>query len=110
MALAALRLGEGAPLVRETLETRAWRWPFHVATGLAAVLALAALARRRYRAARAAAVAQTIPCPSAAVAASQYPFLVVPDGHSSCSAAAIDHARSCSPRSRLASPCSRRAS
>jgi len=78
-ALAALVLaGEGAPLVRETLATRAWRWPFHAATGLAAVLALAALARRRYRAARAAAVAQTILI-LGGWAASQYPFLVVPD-------------------------------
>jgi cytochrome d ubiquinol oxidase subunit II len=78
-ALAALLIaGEGAPLVRETLAARAWRWPFHVATGLAAVLALASLARRRYRVARAAAVAQTILI-LCGWAASQYPFLVVPD-------------------------------
>jgi cytochrome d ubiquinol oxidase subunit II len=78
-ALAALLLaGEGAPLVRETLATRAWRWPFHVATGLAAVVALASLARRRYRAARAAAAAQTVLI-LGGWAASQYPFLVVPD-------------------------------
>jgi cytochrome d ubiquinol oxidase subunit II len=57
---------------------RAWRWPFHLATGLAAVAALAALARRRYRAARAAAVAQTVLI-LLGWAASQYPFLVVPD-------------------------------
>jgi cytochrome d ubiquinol oxidase subunit II len=78
-ALAALVLaGEGAPLVRATLAARTWRWPFHVATGLAAVLALISLARRRYRAARAAAVAQTILI-LCGWAASQYPFLVVPD-------------------------------
>jgi cytochrome d ubiquinol oxidase subunit II len=78
-ALAALVLaGEGAPLVRDALAARAWAWPFHLATGLAAVVALAALARRSYRAARAAAIAQTalILC---GWAASQYPFLVVPD-------------------------------
>jgi cytochrome d ubiquinol oxidase subunit II len=79
-ALAALVLaGAGAPLVRETLfAARAWRWPFHVATGLAAVLALAALWRRRYRAARVAAAAQTILI-LLGWAASQYPYLVVPD-------------------------------
>jgi cytochrome d ubiquinol oxidase subunit II len=78
-ALAALVLaGDGAPLVRDALETRAWRWPFHLATGLAAVAALAALARRSYRAARAAAIAQTVLI-LCGWAASQYPFLVVPD-------------------------------
>jgi cytochrome d ubiquinol oxidase subunit II len=78
-ALTALLLaGEGAPLVRQTLAARAWRWPFHVATGLGAVAALAALWRRRYRAARASAAAQTILI-LAGWAASQYPFLVVPD-------------------------------
>jgi cytochrome d ubiquinol oxidase subunit II len=78
-ALAALVFaGTGAPLVRETLAARPWRWPFHVATGLAAVLALAALASRRYRAARAAAAAQTVLI-LCGWAASQYPFLVVPD-------------------------------
>jgi cytochrome d ubiquinol oxidase subunit II len=78
-ALAALLLaGEGAPLVREALVTRAWRWPFHLATGLSALVALGALARRRYRAARAAAAVQTVLI-LAGWAASQYPFLVVPD-------------------------------
>ena len=78
-ALAALVLsGAGAPLVRQTLAARPWSWPFHVATGVAAVLALSGLWRRRYRAARAAAVAQTVLI-LAGWAASQYPFLVVPD-------------------------------
>jgi cytochrome d ubiquinol oxidase subunit II len=78
-ALAALVLaGDGAPLVREALATRGWRFPFHLATGFAAVTALAALARRSYRAARAAAVAQTVLI-LCGWAASQYPFLVVPD-------------------------------
>jgi cytochrome bd ubiquinol oxidase subunit II len=78
-ALAALVLaGQGAPLVRQTLATRAWRWPFHVATGLAAVAALVGLGRRRYPLARAAAIAQTVLI-LAGWAASQYPCLVVPD-------------------------------
>jgi cytochrome bd ubiquinol oxidase subunit II len=78
-ALAALVLsGAGAPRVREMLAARPWSWPFHVATGVAAVLALSGLWRRRYRAARGAAVAQTVLI-LAGWAASQYPFLVVPD-------------------------------
>ncbi|HVU49949.1 MAG TPA: cytochrome d ubiquinol oxidase subunit II [Polyangia bacterium] len=78
-AFAALALaGQGAPRVREGLAARAWRWPFHAATGLAALLALASLVRRRYRRARAAAVAQTL-LVLGGWAASQYPFLVVPD-------------------------------
>jgi cytochrome d ubiquinol oxidase subunit II len=55
-----------------------WRWAFHVATGLAALVALGALWRRRYRLARAAAAVQTVLI-LLGWAASQYPFLVVPD-------------------------------
>jgi cytochrome d ubiquinol oxidase subunit II len=78
-ALAALLLsGAAAPLVRTALATRSWRVPFHVATGLAALTALGALYRRRYRLARAAAAAQTVLI-LLGWAASQYPFLVVPD-------------------------------
>ena len=78
-ALAALLLaGAEAPLVRAALATRSWRVPFHVATGLAALLALGALQRRRYRLARTAAAAQTVLI-LLGWAASQYPFLVVPD-------------------------------
>jgi cytochrome bd ubiquinol oxidase subunit II len=78
-ALAALVLaGGGAPVVRSAFATRAWRWPFHVATGLAALAALGALWRRRFRIARAAAGAQTVLI-LFGWAASQYPFLVVPD-------------------------------
>jgi len=78
-ALAALLLaGQDAPVVRAALATRSWRVPFHVATGLAALTALGALHRRRYRLARAAAAAQTalILC---GWVVSQFPFLVVPD-------------------------------
>ena len=64
--------------MRATLTARAWRWPFHLATGLAALLALDALRRRRYRRARLAAGAQTVLI-LCGWAASQYPFLVVPD-------------------------------
>ena len=86
-ALAALLLaGEGAPLVREAFATRSWRVPFHAATGLAALLALGALWRRRYRVARAAAAAQTV-LVLLGWAASQYPFLVVPDVTLSATAA-----------------------
>jgi cytochrome d ubiquinol oxidase subunit II len=78
-AFAALLLAGGAaPLVRAALATRPWRIPFHVATGLAALTALGALHRRRYRLARAAAAAQTVLI-LLGWAASQYPFLVVPD-------------------------------
>jgi cytochrome d ubiquinol oxidase subunit II len=78
-ALAALLLsGHDAPLVSAALATRSWRVPFHLATGAAALLALGALFRRRYRLARVAAVAQTLLI-LLGWAASQYPFLVVPD-------------------------------
>jgi cytochrome d ubiquinol oxidase subunit II len=69
---------QGAPLVRAGLTGRAFTWPLHAATALAAVTALAALWRRRYRLARAAAVAQTALI-LAGWAASQAPYLVVPD-------------------------------
>jgi cytochrome d ubiquinol oxidase subunit II len=73
--IAFLLSGQGAPLVREAL---AWRLPFHLATGLAAVLALGALGTARYRLARVAAAAQTVLI-LLGWAASQYPYLVVPD-------------------------------
>ena len=91
-ALVAFALaGDGAPRVREALATRAWSWPFHALTGLAAVAALAALWRRRFRWARAAAAAQTVLI-LFGWAASQYPYLIVPDV-TIASAAAQPHTR-----------------
>jgi cytochrome d ubiquinol oxidase subunit II len=78
-ALAAFVLaGHGAPLVRATLATRLWSWPFHILTGIAAALALIALSGRQYRLARLAVGAQTVLI-LFGWAASQYPFLIVPD-------------------------------
>jgi cytochrome d ubiquinol oxidase subunit II len=78
-ALAAFGLaGQGAPRVREALAARPWSWPFHALTGAAAVTALAALATRRFRLARAAAAAQTVLI-LLGWALAQYPYLVVPD-------------------------------
>jgi cytochrome d ubiquinol oxidase subunit II len=68
----------GAPRVRDTLYARPWSWPFHGLTAAVAILALAALTRRRFRLARAAAAAQTILI-LLGWALSQHPFLVVPD-------------------------------
>ncbi|HMF43455.1 MAG TPA: cytochrome d ubiquinol oxidase subunit II [Polyangia bacterium] len=52
-------------------------WPFHVPTGAAAVTAIAALATRRYRLARAAVAAQTVLI-LVGWALAQYPYLIVP--------------------------------
>ena len=77
LASAALSWRE-APLVFAGLTQRAWSLPLHLATAAAAVTAFAALFTRRYRLARLAAAAQ-----AALIvlgwAASQYPYLVVPD-------------------------------
>jgi cytochrome bd ubiquinol oxidase subunit II len=67
-----------APLVFDGLTRRRWSLPLHAATAAAALTAFAALFTRRFRLARLAAAAQ-----AALIvlgwAASQYPFLVVPD-------------------------------
>jgi cytochrome bd-type quinol oxidase subunit 2 len=55
-----------------------WAIPFHLATGAAAVAAIAALIRRAYHAARVAAALQVILILSG-WAISQYPFIVPPD-------------------------------
>jgi cytochrome d ubiquinol oxidase subunit II len=87
LALVAFLLaGTGAPIVREAFATRPWSWPFHALTGVAAVVALAALARGRYRVARAAAVAQTVLI-LVGWAAIQSPYLIVPDVTLAASAA-----------------------
>lgn len=78
-ALAAfMTAGSGAPRIRSGLVDRSWALPFHAATAGAALGALGALWRRRFRLARALAGAQT----SLIIvgwATAQYPYLVVPD-------------------------------
>ncbi|ABS25191.1 cytochrome d ubiquinol oxidase subunit II [Anaeromyxobacter sp. Fw109-5] len=66
-----------APLVFAGLTRRGFSLPLHAATALAAVTAFAALFRRRYRLARAAAAAQ-VTLIVLGWGASQYPYLVVP--------------------------------
>jgi cytochrome d ubiquinol oxidase subunit II len=76
--LAFLLAAEGAPRVRAALAARRWSWPFHLLTGAAAITAIAALVRRRFRLARAAVAAQTVLI-LLGWALAQYPYLVVPD-------------------------------
>jgi len=76
--IAFVLAGDGAPRVRAALAARRWSWPFHALTGAAAVTAIAALATRRFRLARAAVAAQTILI-LVGWALAQYPYLVVPD-------------------------------
>lgn len=79
LALAAFALSRaGAPLVHDGLTGRAWTWPFHGLTALAAGGAFWALWRRRYGLARVAVSAQT-GLILLGWALSQYPYLVVPD-------------------------------
>jgi cytochrome d ubiquinol oxidase subunit II len=68
----------GAPQVAEGLTSRRWTWPFHAATASAASVAFWALWTRRQALARLSAAAQT-GLIIIGWAASQYPFLVVPD-------------------------------
>ncbi len=73
----ALSTGGGAPRIRAGLLGQPGAIPLQLATGLAAVTALGALWKRRYRVARVAAVAQV----SAILwgwALSQYPYLLPP--------------------------------
>src|SRR5262249_34571814 len=76
--LACARGGRGASWVRAALAARVWSWPFHVLTGAVAVTAIAALATRRFRLARAAVAAQTALILFGWVLA-QFPYLIVPD-------------------------------
>jgi cytochrome d ubiquinol oxidase subunit II len=71
-----LALG-GAPLVGAGLSASAWALPLHVATGVAAVLAIGALWRRAYRAARVAAAAQ-VSLILWGWGLAQYPYVVPP--------------------------------
>ena len=78
-ALLAFALaGAGAPLIRDGLTRRPWTWLLHAVTAALALAALSALWRGWFRLARVLVAAQT-----AAIlvgwAASQYPYLLVPD-------------------------------
>jgi cytochrome d ubiquinol oxidase subunit II len=68
----------GAPLMGRGLTATAWAPVLHIATGLAAVTAIGALWRRRYRVARVAAAAQ-VSLILWGWALAQYPYLVPPD-------------------------------
>jgi cytochrome bd ubiquinol oxidase subunit II len=68
---------EGAPLVYLGLTERPYTWPLHAATAVAALGALGALWRRRFRLARALAAAQ-VALVILGWAVSQYPYLVPP--------------------------------
>jgi len=70
--------GSGAPLIREGLTRRWWTWLLHAGTAAVALGALAALWRGWFRLARVLAGAQTAAI-LAGWAASQYPYLLVPD-------------------------------
>jgi cytochrome d ubiquinol oxidase subunit II len=75
---AALLSWREAPVIFAGLTGLAWSLPLHFATGVAAVVAFASLARRRYRVARVAAAAQ-VTLIVLGWGASQYPYIVVPD-------------------------------
>ncbi|MEZ4383024.1 MAG: cytochrome d ubiquinol oxidase subunit II [Nannocystaceae bacterium] len=75
--VAYLAAGTGAPEIREGLSGSAWALPLHLVTGLAAVVALAALTRGRDLVARGAAMAQGALI-VAGWAFAQYPYLAVP--------------------------------
>jgi cytochrome d ubiquinol oxidase subunit II len=68
----------GAPLVCKGLTDRPWTWPLHAATAAAALTAFGALWTRRYALARVAAIGQ-VALVLLGWAASQYPYVVVPD-------------------------------
>lgn len=77
-ALVLAMAGRHAPEILHELTRTPWSWALHAVTAGAAVTVLAALGRRRYQLARAAAVLQV----SLIVwgwALSQYPYLVRPD-------------------------------
>jgi cytochrome d ubiquinol oxidase subunit II len=78
-ALAALGLAMfGAPLMRHGLTTAPWAPALHLATAVAAVTAIGALWRRRFRLARLAAAAQVLLI-LWGWALAQYPYLIPPD-------------------------------
>ena len=78
LALLSFLLAEsGAPMLRSALVGRSWAIPLQGFTAVAAVLALVALVRRRYRLARVAAAAQ-VSLIVLGWGAAQFPWLVVP--------------------------------
>jgi len=77
-ALVLLLSGAAAPLVRSGLMASGWAVPLHLATGISAVLALAALWLRWFRLARIAAAVQ-VSLIFWGWPLAQYPFLVPPD-------------------------------
>jgi len=92
-AFAALLVARpGAPLMQHGLLASAWAVPFQAATGIAALAALGALWRRRYRLARAAAAAQ-VSLVLWGWAWSQYPYIVPPDLTMEAAAAPVETLR-----------------
>jgi cytochrome d ubiquinol oxidase subunit II len=84
--LAFALAADGAPVLRAGLTGGGWAIAGHSVTGAAAVATMAALWRRRYRLARVAVMVQT----TAIVlgwAASQVPYIIVPDLHIEAAAA-----------------------
>jgi cytochrome d ubiquinol oxidase subunit II len=78
LVLALSGVGAGAPRVRAGLIFAPWAAPLHLLTGVAAVVALAALWRRRYGAARIAAACQ-VSLILWGWGLSQYPYILPPD-------------------------------
>jgi cytochrome d ubiquinol oxidase subunit II len=66
------------PVIGVPLLTAPWSLPFHVVTGVVAVLALVALGRRRFRSARLLAIAQTALI-LIGWGVAQYPHVLAPD-------------------------------
>jgi len=78
LVLALSGVGAGAPRVRAGLIFAPWAAPLHLLAGVAAVVALAALWRRRYGAARIAAACQ-VSLILWGWGLSQYPYILPPD-------------------------------
>lgn len=77
-ARSQMAMSPGAPLMGRALTTAPWAPVLHLATGAAAVTAIAALWRRRYRLARVAAAGQVSPI-QWGWALAQYPYPIPPD-------------------------------
>jgi cytochrome d ubiquinol oxidase subunit II len=88
----ALSVGDAAQPFRQALFGSRWSWPLQIATGAAALGAFAALLARRYRAARACAVAQ-VALILAGWGLAQRPYLIAPEVtlHDAAAAPAVLH-------------------